>query len=94
MASAVEMPREDDRLLVIGAGLPRTGTNSLQLALAKLLGGGDPHTVYHMKELNKNHIKFWTDAVNKRAKKEVKEINHLSRTTNLDSHILGLGQVL
>lgn len=34
-------------LKIVGAGLPRTGTNSLQLALEKLLGG----RCYHMHEL-------------------------------------------
>ncbi len=40
-------PEEKAVMQVIGAGLPRTGTSSLQIALEKLLGG----SCYHMKEL-------------------------------------------
>lgn len=47
---------------VIGAGLPRTGTRSLQLALSKLLGGD----CYHMFELRSHHLEHvptWRRAV-------------------------------
>ena len=45
---------------VIGAGLPRTGTNSLKLALEILLGG----PCYHMWELlaHQDHAPVWTEA--------------------------------
>ena len=47
-------------LRVIGAGLGRTGTMSLKLALEKLLGG----PCYHMTELfqHPEHIPHWQDA--------------------------------
>jgi Sulfotransferase domain len=35
-------------LKVVGAGLPRTGTNSLKLALERLTGG----RCYHMREVS------------------------------------------
>ncbi len=46
---------------VIGAGLPRTGTNSLQLALSRLLGGD----CYHMFELfaHLEHVPTWRRAL-------------------------------
>ncbi len=57
--------------VVLGAGLPRTGTNSLQLALEQLLGG----TCYHMKTILQNngdkHYIFWDKAIKRRLKKEV-----------------------
>lgn len=47
-------------LKVIGAGLPRTGTTSLQLALEQLLGG----RCYHMTEVfeHPEHVRFWRAA--------------------------------
>jgi hypothetical protein len=48
-------------LRVVGAGLGRTGTHSLQLALAQLLDG----PCYHMVEVfsHPDHIQLWQDAV-------------------------------
>jgi len=65
-------------LAVIGAGLPRTGTNSLKLALEELLGG----PCYHMweffsikdKEERERHCLFWQKANEGKLTKEVKEI--------------------
>jgi hypothetical protein len=50
-------------LKVIGAGLARTGTSSLKIALERLLGG----PCYHMSELLKRpvDVKFWRKAANK-----------------------------
>jgi hypothetical protein len=47
-------------LKVIGAGLPRTGTTSLKIALEKLLGG----RCYHMSEVfqHPEHAPFWRAA--------------------------------
>jgi len=47
-------------LKVIGAGLPRTGTQSLKVALERLLGG----RCYHMSELleHPEHLAFWRGA--------------------------------
>ncbi|MQA02504.1 MAG: sulfotransferase family protein [Streptosporangiales bacterium] len=47
-------------LRVIGAGLPRTGTTSLQAALPRLAGG----PCYHMVELGEHpeHLDFWARA--------------------------------
>ena len=53
-----------DGYIVIGAGLPRTGTASMQRALSILLNG----PVYHMKEVRKNFasgfndVDFWSEA--------------------------------
>ena len=49
-------------LRVIGAGLGRTGTHSLKLALERLLGA----PCYHMAEVFKRpqDIPVWTEAVN------------------------------
>jgi len=48
-------------LRVVGAGLPRTGTRSLQVALGQLLGG----PCYHMVEVFEHleHVPTWRDAV-------------------------------
>ncbi|HVA73586.1 MAG TPA: sulfotransferase [Acidimicrobiales bacterium] len=48
-------------LTVVGAGLGRTGTHSLKIALEKLLGG----TCYHMTELfpRPQHIALWHGAI-------------------------------
>jgi hypothetical protein len=48
-------------LRVVGAGVGRTGTMSLKLALEKLLGG----PCYHMLEVfsRPEHVKTWQDAV-------------------------------
>lgn len=49
-------------LKVVGAGLGRTGTHSLKIALEQLLGG----TCYHMTELfpRPEHIALWHQAIN------------------------------
>ncbi|MBA2641782.1 MAG: sulfotransferase family protein [Actinobacteria bacterium] len=48
-------------LRLIGAGFPRTGTKSLQLALEQLLGG----RCYHMHEVfaNLDHVPIWRRAL-------------------------------
>jgi hypothetical protein len=48
-------------LKVVGAGLGRTGTHSLKLALEKLLGG----PCYHMLEVlgHPDHVPIWHRAV-------------------------------
>jgi len=58
-------------LKVIGAGLARTGTTSLKIALEKLLGG----PCYHMSELLKRpeDVTFWRKA----ARKEVSDWDEL-----------------
>ncbi len=61
----------DSGLVVIGAGLPRTGTNSLQVALQKLLGG----PCYHMKSVfggkGNTDAEFWTRAIRQNITDEV-----------------------
>jgi hypothetical protein len=47
-------------LEVIGAGLGRTGTNSLKVALERLLGGPCYHT--HEVILNLDHVALWQQA--------------------------------
>src|SRR6185436_189291 len=48
------------KLRVVGAGLGRTGTHSLKLALEQLLGG----PCYHMVEVfgHPEHVPLWRDA--------------------------------
>jgi Sulfotransferase domain len=50
-----------NQLRVVGAGLGRTGTNSLKMALEMLLGG----SCYHMFELmqRREHLPIWQSAV-------------------------------
>ena len=53
-----------DGFILIGAGLPRTGTFSLQVALSHLLKG----KVYHMHTVGKGssiEYKFWNKAIDK-----------------------------
>ena len=50
--------------ILIGAGLPRTGTTSLRLALSHLLNG----PVHHMVEVFENdqiEVDFWNQAMDK-----------------------------
>lgn len=51
-------------LRLIGAGLPRTGTKSLQTALQRLLGG----RCYHMHEVfeHLDHVPVWREALRRR----------------------------
>ena len=60
-------------MLIIGAGLPRTGTNSLRLALNILLNG----PIYHMYEAfenGKTHADFWHTSLDReRSPEEWKE---------------------
>jgi Sulfotransferase domain len=48
-------------LQVVGAGLPRTGTTSLKLAVERLAGGH----CYHMADVfaYPEHIRVWHDAI-------------------------------
>src|ERR1700712_4865879 len=48
-------------LKVVGAGVGRTGTNSLKMALEQLLGG----PCHHMVEIifNPSQVSVWTDAI-------------------------------
>jgi hypothetical protein len=70
-------PPSDRGLVLIGAGLPRTGTFSTRLALERLLGG----KCYHMVTLmgtsgqeSERHTEFWEKAMRKRLTKEVSDI--------------------
>ncbi len=61
---------ETPNVIVFGAGLPRTGTLSLHLALSKLTDS----SCYHMKSVmegGKEHSQFWNDALNRQITKEV-----------------------
>lgn len=50
----------DNGIVLIGAGLPRTGTLSLKYALEHLLGGKCYHMVSNLHERDrKEHISFW-----------------------------------
>jgi len=57
---------EDDQgFILIGAGLPRTGTTSTRVALSELLHGD----IYHMKEVveHSDHQPFWKKVLDKKA---------------------------
>eukprot|EP01084_Bolivina_argentea_P091292 164358_1 len=56
--SLLELKQTDDDTFIIGAGFPRTGTSSLQVALVKL-----GYYMYHSREIwkNKDDRKYWTD---------------------------------
>ncbi len=67
MTSAKECP-----LVVIGCGLPRTGTFSLHLALTRLLGS----ECYHMKtvmEGGKEQWTFWDRALKRQLTRKVQK---------------------
>ncbi len=68
MASSSSSSSSSD-LVVIGAGLPRTGTYSLHKALQRLLGG----TCYHMASAVKPgpHADFWERAMKRQVNREV-----------------------
>jgi hypothetical protein len=55
------MPTEDASFRVVGAGIGRTGTHSLKLALERLLGA----PCYHMLEVfgHPEHIPVWQQAI-------------------------------
>ena len=55
--------KKKDSFVVIGAGLPRTGTLSTRTALIQLLGG----KCYHMQDVfegDQETLEFWTKATN------------------------------
>ena len=59
--------------VLIGAGLPRTGTSSMQFALKELLGG----ECYHMRTLMENkkdpkHVEFWIKGIKRQLSARVK----------------------
>ena len=57
--------------VVIGAGLPRTGTASLRLALSQLLGGPIYHMIQVLTDGNKAAaIEFWTEACQRKKSAE------------------------
>lgn len=63
-----EIDSSENHPLVIGAGVMRTGTKSLQLALERLLGG----RCYHMTRVfeNPQHIEMWRRACREDLQKE------------------------
>jgi len=55
---------EDDQgFILIGAGLPRTGTTSTRAALSELLHGD----IYHMKTVDSDHQPFWKKVLDQKA---------------------------
>jgi hypothetical protein len=64
------MAPKREKMMVIGAGLPRTGTMTMQTALQRLLGG----KCYHMQEFGYNgtdkHTKHFRKAMEGKATKE------------------------
>ncbi len=60
--------------VVIGAGLPRTGTYSMHLAMNKLLGGH----CYHMASVfagGDEHANFWDKALRRQLNKEARNMH-------------------
>ena len=51
-----------EKFVIIGAGLPRTGTNSLRIALSHLLNG-PVHHMYYVIEHGHEQVPFWNDAL-------------------------------
>eukprot|EP01083_Nonionella_stella_P249931 863700_1 len=78
----------NDDPFIIGAGFGRTGTSSLQIALAKL-----GYRVYHMRETskkeNKNDRKLWNDVgkmkCNLKIKNNIKSYSEWNKI-NIDSN--------
>ncbi len=58
-------------LVVLGAGLPRTGTNSLQEALEKLLGGPCYHMKTAIESKGSTDSDFWARAIRQNVTDEV-----------------------
>ncbi len=61
----------DGSFVVIGAGLPRTGTNSMQKALERLLGGPCYHMVTVMGGRGSLHVDFWDRAIKRHVDRKV-----------------------
>lgn len=70
------MTLETTEFLVIGAGLPRTGTSSLKIALETLLDGKCYHMTRFFESIGsgENHSSFWTKALNSDVREEVSSI--------------------
>ncbi len=66
-----------DGFVVIGAGLPRTGTNSMQLALEKLLDGHCYH-MFSVMHGGEEHAIFWSKALRRQVNKKVRWGDHFS----------------
>ena len=66
------MAVNDDGYVVIGAGLPRTGTNSLRLALSQVLNGPCYH-MYAVVQESKGTIDadFWNKAIRRQVSSQV-----------------------
>ena len=68
-------PAQDSatEFVVLGAGMPRTGTTSLRAALERLLGG----PCYHMElfvESGDEHARFWEKVIHRQVRsKELRE---------------------
>jgi hypothetical protein len=60
------------KLQVVGAGLPRTGTHSLQIALEQLLGG----RCYHMREIPGHPFDLW-DGWNRALAGDMRDLDEL-----------------
>ena len=60
----VENKPEEDGLVVIGAGFPRTGTSSTRDAMSILLDGPCYHMVTNVLGGSKRDWEFWEQALN------------------------------
>ena len=70
------MPSAKDGLVVIGAGLPRTGTASLSEALGVLYGSPCYHMRTVFKDWSGNEGAFWARAVQRKLTPEVQTHKH------------------
>ena len=59
-----------DKIVVICAGLPRTGTTSMKIALEDLLGGKCYHMYTFMHEGTEDDINLWRKALDGKATKD------------------------
>ena len=59
--------------VIIGVGLPRTGTNSLRIALNHLLIG-PVHRMYYVIEHGHKQVPFWNDALDGKMDKDAFKI--------------------
>jgi len=90
---------QSNKLLVIGAGLPRTGTLSLSNALETLFGGKCYHMKPYLEKGSDYDTKHWHDALvcikfptyfgnikfETSDRRPTKEVNHCPKKDGLDS---------
>ena len=71
------MESKEDKYVLIGAGLPRTGTASMRLALLQLLGGECYHMYVLFQDKEEEHPEFWNKALKRQVSAEVRIVYFL-----------------